>query len=68
MNSHAALMGALGEMGPDGVMFSIDYPYEDSAEATAFIETAPLDAATKRKVCHDTAARLLGLPLLADGS
>lgn len=68
VNSHPALMGALGEMGPDGVMFSIDYPYEDSAEATAFIETAPLDAATKRKVCHDTAARLLGLPLLADGS
>ncbi|MFV0303240.1 MAG: amidohydrolase family protein [Paracoccus sp. (in: a-proteobacteria)] len=68
VNSHAALMGALGEMGPDGVMFSIDYPYEDSAEATAFIESAPMDAATKRKVCHNTAAQLLGLPLLADVS
>lgn len=62
--SHASLMGALGEMGPEGVMFSIDYPYEDTEAAVEFIETAPLDEETRRRVCHDTAARLLGLPLL----
>lgn len=63
--SHASLMGAVGEMGPDGVMFSVDYPYEDTAAAVNFIETAPLDSVARRKVCHDTAAALLGLPLLA---
>ncbi|WP_138470450.1 amidohydrolase family protein [Poseidonocella sp. HB161398] len=66
--SHAALMGALGEMGPEGVMFSIDYPYEDTAAAAEFIETAPLDAATRAMVCHDNAAKLLGLPLLAEAA
>lgn len=62
--SHASLMGALGEMGPEGVMFSIDYPYEDTETAVQFIETAPVDEATRRQICHDTAARLLGMPLL----
>lgn len=62
--SHASLLGAVGEMGADGVMFSVDYPYEESDTAVEFIETAPLDEATKRKLCHDTAANLLGLPLL----
>lgn len=66
--SHAALAGALGEMGEDGVMFSVDYPYEDSDTAVAFIETAPVDAATRRKLCHDNAAALLGLPQLAESA
>ncbi|WP_172327925.1 amidohydrolase family protein [Mangrovicoccus sp. HB161399] len=66
--SHAALIGALGEMGPEGVMFSIDYPYEDTATAAEFIESAPMDAATRAMVCHDNAARLLGLPLLAEAA
>ncbi|WP_372801685.1 amidohydrolase family protein [Paracoccus seriniphilus] len=64
--SHPSLMGALGEMGEEGVMFSVDYPYEDTEAAVAFIETAPLDDRAKRMVCHDTAAGLLGLPLASD--
>lgn len=66
--SHASLMGAVGEMGPEGVMFSIDYPYEDTEAAVDFIETAPLDDAARRLICHDNAARLLGLPLLAEAA
>ncbi|MEN9063360.1 hypothetical protein [Ponticoccus litoralis] len=49
-------------------MFSVDYPYEDSDTAVAFIETAPVDAATRRKLCHDNAAALLGLPQLAESA
>lgn len=64
--SHPALMGAIGEMGAKGVMFSVDYPYEDSKLATEFIETAPLDEPTRRLICYDNAARLMGLPLLED--
>ncbi|MBE3640205.1 amidohydrolase family protein [Mangrovicoccus algicola] len=66
--SHAALTGAIGEMGARGVMFSVDYPYEDTAAAAEFIETAPLDPATRAMVCHDNAAALLGLPLLAEAA
>ncbi|MCO6381278.1 amidohydrolase family protein [Oceanicola sp. 502str15] len=66
--SHPSLMGALGEMGAEGVMFSVDYPYEDTEAAVEFIETAPLDEATRRLVCHDTAAALMGLPLIGAGS
>ncbi|TYC61743.1 amidohydrolase [Rhodobacterales bacterium] len=64
--SHASLMGAIGEMGEDAVMFSIDYPYEDTDLAVEFIETAPLDEAMRAKVCHDNAARLFGLPTLSE--
>jgi len=60
--SHAALTGAIGEMGEEAVMFSVDYPYEDTGLACDFIETADLDAATRTLICHDNAARLFGLP------
>lgn len=63
--SHPSLVGAIGEMGEDGVMFSVDYPYEDSETAVEFIETAPIDEKARLNICHDNAARLFGLPLLA---
>ncbi|NMM43411.1 amidohydrolase [Rhodospirillaceae bacterium KN72] len=63
--SHPSLLGAIGEMGDEAVMFSVDYPYEDSGAAVEFIESAPLDEKTRRNVCHDNAARLFGLPLLS---
>ncbi len=59
--SHAALTGAIGEMGAQAVLFSVDYPYESSDTAAEFIETAPLDEATRALVCHGNAARILKL-------
>ncbi len=59
--SHPTLAAAIGEMGEDAVLFSIDYPYESTALAADFIDTAPLDAGVRRKVCRDNAARLFGL-------
>jgi 2,3-dihydroxybenzoate decarboxylase len=59
--SHAALVGAIGEMGAEAVMFSVDYPYESTAVAAQFIEQAPLDSATLALVCHGNAQRLLKL-------
>ncbi len=40
--SPAALACALAEMGNDAVMFSVDCPYESTAVAADFIESAPL--------------------------
>lgn len=59
--SAPALIGAIGEMGADAVMFSVDYPYESTAVAADFIEQAPLDEATRQLVCHGNAARIFRL-------
>lgn len=59
--SAPTLLGAIGEMGPENVLFSIDYPYESTALACDFIEQAPLDAATRQLVCNGNARRLFKL-------
>jgi len=59
--SSATLMGAIGEMGAEAVMFSVDYPYESSAVAADFIEQAPMDDETRALVCHGNAERLFKL-------
>ncbi|WP_397473623.1 amidohydrolase family protein [Pusillimonas sp.] len=59
--SPAALMGAIGEMGAEAVMFSVDYPYESSSVAADFIEKAPMDEHTRALVCYGNAERLFKL-------
>lgn len=59
--SAPSLIGAIGEMGREAVMFSVDYPYESTRLAASFIEEAPLDEETRGLVCHGNAARLLKL-------
>ncbi|MFW7344589.1 MAG: amidohydrolase family protein [Pigmentiphaga sp.] len=59
--SHPTLVGAVGEMGVDAVMFSVDYPYESTEAAARFIDTAPLEPAQLEAICHGNAARILGL-------
>jgi 2,3-dihydroxybenzoate decarboxylase len=56
-----ALAGAIGEMGAQAVMFSVDYPYESTAAAVEFIEQAPLDEETRDLICYGNAARLFKL-------
>ena len=48
-------------MGVDNVLFSIDYPYESTVDACRFIEDAPLDEATRHKICHENARQLFKL-------
>jgi 2,3-dihydroxybenzoate decarboxylase len=61
MFSHAALQGAIQAIGVDNVMFAIDYPFESSAKAVEFIETAPLAPADRERVAHGNAERILRL-------
>jgi len=60
---HAALTNAIAALGADNVMFSVDYPYEDSHLASSFIETAPLSEEVLAKICHGNAERLLKIKL-----
>lgn len=59
--SAPALLGAIGELGAEAVLFSVDYPYESTAAACTFIEDAPLDDKTRAQVCHGNARRLFKL-------
>lgn len=59
--SAPSLIGAIGEMGAEAVLFSVDYPYESTAAAAQFIEQAPLDEATRKLVCHGNAERIFKL-------
>lgn len=56
--SAPALLGAIGEIGPQAVLFSVDYPYESTADACAFIEDAPLSESARALVCHGNARRI----------
>jgi predicted TIM-barrel fold metal-dependent hydrolase len=55
------LMCALEVFGADRMMFSVDYPFSDCYEATAFLRDAPLDEADKDKIAHLNAEQLLKL-------
>jgi 2,3-dihydroxybenzoate decarboxylase len=61
MFSADPLLCAIGALGADRVLFSVDYPYESTEQASAFIERAPVDDETRCLVCCENAIRLLGL-------
>lgn len=55
------LADALAALGEDNVMFSVDYPYEDSQVAADFIGSAPIGETVRAKVCSGNAKRILRL-------
>ncbi len=57
----AALICSLAALGEDQVLFSVDYPYEGSGEAGAWLDAAPLDEGIRAKVAYGNAERLLRL-------
>jgi 2,3-dihydroxybenzoate decarboxylase len=59
--SHPALLGAIGAVGIDNVMFAVDYPYESTARAVSFLDTAPLAEPDRARIAHTNAERLLRL-------
>ncbi len=63
----SALQCALAELGEDRVLFSVDYPYEETRAAAAWIERAPLTEAQREKICFRNAERVLRLGAPARG-
>jgi len=55
------LAAALAALGADNVLFSIDYPYEDSAVAGKFLDSAPLDDKTREKVARLNAMAVMNI-------
>ena len=50
---------ALKALGRENVMYSADYPFEDPAEAGAFMSELPIDPAVLEDISYNNAARLL---------
>jgi 2,3-dihydroxybenzoate decarboxylase len=59
--SPAVLAGAIAEVGADAVMFSVDYPFESTAEAVAGFEKTELSDLDRAKVAYQNAERILKL-------
>ena len=56
--SHLALDFSIKALGVDNVLWAIDYPYQPSAPAVAFMDSAPLSEADKAQVYHRNAERV----------
>jgi len=57
----AVLAGAVATIGADAVMFSVDYPYESTAEAVAGFEQTELSDVDRAKIAYQNAERVLQL-------
>lgn len=55
------LIAAVSALGADQVLFSVDYPYEDSASAGRFLDTAAIPDQVREKVGRSNAMRLMNL-------
>ncbi len=53
-----ALEYSVRKLGADNVLWAIDYPYQPTAPAVAFMNAAPLAEADKAKVYHRNAERI----------
>ena len=57
------LQCAVDALGASNVMFSADYPFERTAEASPFIETVNIDETLRQQICWDNAKRILNLDI-----
>lgn len=61
VTSVPALRLSIEVLGAERVLFAADYPYEDDAEAVAFIRNAPVSSRERALIAHENADRLFGL-------
>ena len=57
----AVLKLGLDELGADRIMFAADFPYEDDAEAVAFMDGAAVSEEQRRKIYETNALRIFKL-------
>ena len=56
--SHLALEYSIKALGADNVLWAIDYPYQPSAPAVAFMDSAPVPDEVREKLYHGNAERV----------
>jgi len=57
-----ALELSLKVLGADNIMWAVDYPYQETVEATEWLNEAPISDADKEKIFHLNAERVFKLP------
>lgn len=62
-NYHPTLKYCHEVLGPENIMFAIDYPYQESLEAANFINSAPLRKTDIEMIAHGNAERLFRISL-----
>ena len=60
--SHLALDYSIKALGIDNVLWAIDYPYQPSAPAVQFMDSAPVSQAEREKLYHGNAERIFHIP------
>jgi len=58
VEDHLALGYCIDRIGVDNVMWAIDYPYQPTTPAVAFIDSAPIPDSDKQKIAHGNAERI----------
>jgi 5-carboxyvanillate decarboxylase len=53
-----ALRYCIDRIGVDNIMWAIDYPYQPTAPAVAFIESAPMSETHRENIAHKNAERI----------
>jgi 5-carboxyvanillate decarboxylase len=62
MNDHKVLKYCNDALGPENIVFAIDYPYQESVEAANFMNSAPLPEADLEKITHRNSETLFHIP------
>jgi len=55
------LLCALQTLGVERILFAVDHPFSDGAEARRFLDNAPVSDHDREQIAHGNAERLLGL-------
>lgn len=58
MNYEPQLQMTLQVMGPERVLYAVDYPFEDQGEAVRLLEAMSLNDRQKKLLCEDNARRV----------
>ncbi|WP_335340793.1 amidohydrolase family protein [Luteitalea pratensis] len=51
-------------MGADNIMWAIDYPFQPTGPAVAFIESAPMSETDREKIAYKNAERIFRIAAL----
>lgn len=57
----STLMDAIAEMGVERILFSVDYPFEDTVDGASWFDRAEIPEAGRRAIGRDNALKLFGL-------
>jgi 2,3-dihydroxybenzoate decarboxylase len=57
----SSLLNAMAEIGSDRILFSVDYPFEDTVDATTWLDEADISESDRLKIGRTNAAALFTL-------